>query len=314
MRRPLRYLCLAGVVGAASLGLTACNGSPPAATVGGRVLSVSAFNHQLTQWTADADLVQELNQSAAQSAGQSGGQAQTVVGQGSGTYSTSFVDGVLERNIEVMALEEYLAGRGITPSADQTVAARAYFEADGGPAWFDLAEPVRQLFLDQLLTEAELTPAPSDPSSLASDYSQIQPWAFSSVCVIEADAPDLPAAEGVVSSGQVNGTRVCYDQQQLEAEPAGVQDAIVGLSAPGQISKPVRTSFGYAVFELSSRSSPGLDAGVAQVLTAAQNPPSSLGGIIDGTRIVVNPMYGTWQQGCLVPPGQSAQQACGSQQ
>lgn len=311
----MRVVALAGALGLAAAGMAACDGSPPAIDVGGRVLSVSAFNHQLTEWVADKPLVEQLNESAAGQAAEQGSQAQTVAGAGgSGTYSLSFVDQVLQFNIEVMAVQRYLSAKGKGPTADQLEAARAYEDVNRPQYWDQLAAPLRQLFVDDLADLGALTAPPSSTSSLKSAYTQIEPWVFSSVCVIEADAPDLSTAQSVVSSGQVDGAQVCFDQQALEAQPAALQSAVVGLTKVGQVSKPVKTSFGYQVLQLASRTAPGLDAGVAQVLTAASTTPPVLGTIIETTHISVNSLYGSWTQDCLVPPGSTVQEACGSDQ
>jgi hypothetical protein len=312
-----RLLALTAALATAAVGLSACDGSPPAVTVNGRVITVSALNSQLALWTSDKALVASIDQSAQQNSSQ-GSQPQTVEGAGGkGTYSASFVNQVLGFNIESIALQQYLSRRGEVATPVEVETARAYEETNPNrtPYWDTLATPLQNLFVDFLADEGAATAAPTDLSQVQQQYSSLQSAIFSSVCVLETSTPDLDGAKAVAGSGTVTGAQVCYDQQHLEAQPANVRAAVLGLAKVGQISQPVKTPFGYEVVELKSRNSPPLDAGVAQVLTAASSPPNQvLGTILSSAKVTVNADYGTWASCGLVQPGEDPQQACSSSQ
>ena len=316
-----RSLALASALGIAALGLSACDGSPPAVSVNGQVLTVAGFNSQLAQWTADKTFVASINtQSQQQAAQQGGGQAPTVAGQGldgvKSTISSTFVNQVLTFNIQSIALQQYVDKHGGPATAEEVETSRAINESSRSAYWDTMPEALRDIFINFVANEGVLTAAPSAAATaqLQQQYQSIQPAIFSSVCLIEGASPDLASAGAVVASGTVTGAQVCFDQQQFESQPQAFQAAVLGLTTVGQIAQPLKTSFGYQVLELNSRNSPPLDAGVAQVLTAASTSPQQLSTIFAAATVTVNAAYGTWMQSCLVPPGVSAQQACGQQQ
>lgn len=252
-----RLLALTAVAAAAALGLSACDASPPAVTINGQVITVAALTSQLAQWTGDKALVASFDQQAQQNATQ-GGQAQTVAGQGGpGTYSAAFVNQVLQLNIDVTALHQYVEHHGL-PSPVEVETARAYEESNPAQAsfWDSLPGSLQALFVGFLADQAAITPAPTNLSQLQQQYASLKTAIFSSVCVLEASTRDLSSARAVTASGTVVGAQVCYDQQQLQAQPPGLRSAVLGLTRVGQISQPVRTAFGYEVVELKSRNSP----------------------------------------------------------
>jgi hypothetical protein len=316
VKLPLRSVAVIGALAAASVALSACDGSPYAAVVGGQVITVSYLEHQLTLWSADRALVTDLNQQAAAQAQQSGTAAETVAGQGgSGTYSMAFADQVLSANVEVDAVNQYLAAHHVAVTPAMLITARATQESNPS-LWDPLAEPVKQLFIHFLADEAALTSPPPTLSELDQSYSQVQPWMFSNLCVTEAAFADQAAAQSAVAaaragSAPLGGARVCFDQAQLEAQPAAFQQAVTGLSRVGSVAAPVPTRYGYLVLQLAERDQVPLDDDVARVLLADQSQPSQFGRVVASARVKVNPAYGSWDQGCLAPPGETAAQACG---
>ena len=315
MKRALRFLSLAGALGAASLGLTACDASPYAVKVGGQKLTVNGFNHQLADFTASPAFVQYFNQQAAGSTAAAGGSGgPTVAGAGGqGTYSTAFADFVLNLDIHVYAVHQYVQATGHPATADQMVAARGVLEQQIPQFWDQFPEPIRDLLVQEDADLAALTPPPSDLSTVQPTYEQFAPYIFSQVCLQIVTGPDQASAQRVIDAGIVTGSVSCYDQAQLEAQPAEFQAAVLKLSNDGQISAPLPTSYGFEVLQLVKRTGPGLSTGVAQLLASANNAPST-SKIVTAANVKINPMYGSWYQGCLIPPGESAQQACGQQQ
>jgi hypothetical protein len=302
VRTALRLVSVIGALGAGSLTLTACDASPYAARVGGQVVSVNALNHELAQFSADQAFVRDFDANQAAQAQQSGAGPVTIVGAGGpGTYSSQFVSQVLGVNIEIDAVHQDLAATGQPATPDEAIAARAAQEATGSAFWDQFPLAIRNLLVEQLADEGALTPVPADPTSLQGAYSQIQPYLFSSLCMEEASAFSSAAAQSIVASGNVTGTKVCLSQTDMEQEPAAFQAAARGLTV-GQVSQPIPTSYGFQVLQLVSRSSPGLDPGVERVLAADSGSGPSLQGILTKAHVKVNPRYGTWSGGQVTPP------------
>jgi hypothetical protein len=315
VKRAFRFLSLAAALGAGSLGLTACDASPYAVKVGGQQVTVNGFNHQLAQFTASPAFVQYFNQQAAGSTAAAGGTGgPTVAGAGGqGTYSTAFADFVLNLDIHVYAVHQYVQASAHPATSDQMVAARGVLEEQIPQFWDQFPEPIRELLVQEDADLAALTPVPTDLSAVQSAYQQVAPYIFSQVCLQIATVPDQASAQQTIATGIVPGSVNCYNQTQLEAQPAEFQTAVLKLGTDGQISAPLQTSYGYQVLQLVKRTGPGLSPGVAQLLASANNAPSTTN-IVTAAQVKINPMYGSWFQGCLVPPGESAQQACGQQQ
>lgn len=300
MKRPLRLASLIGALGAGSLLLSACDASPYAAKVNGQVVTVNGLNHQLAAWASNRTWVQQFD--ASNSSAQ-GGSGTSVVGSGGpGTYSSAFVADILGDIVDVTAIRQHLARTGQLPTGDETVASRAVNEYLRAQYWTQFPPEVRDFLVDQLAYEAPLAQVPSDTSSLQGPYKQIQPYLFSSVCVVQTSVASLAQASTIISSGSVHGTTICYDQTALEGQSADFQAAVLKLVSPGQLSAPVKTSYGYQLLQLASRNSPGFDQGVQQVIAAATNQPPAITSILSSAKVEVNPRYGTWSDGQITPP------------
>ena len=300
MRKAFRIVSIAGALGAASLSLTACDASPYAASVNGHVVTVNSLNHQLAAWTSNKAWVQDFN--AASSPAQ-GGDGTTVAGTGgAGTYNSKFVAEVLATVIETEAVHQRLTATGRLPGQDEVVASRAVNEYVRGQYWDQFPQEVRDFFVERLADWGALTQAPSDPSSLQGPYSEIQPYLFSSVCLIQASVPTQQEAAAMIFAKKANGAEVCFDQISLERQSPAYQSAVRGLVKIGDMSSALKTSFGYQVLQLTKRVAPGLSLGVQQVITAAETPPSEVTSIVSSARVRVNPRYGTWSNGQVSPP------------
>lgn len=300
MRRPFRLVALLAAVAAGSLTVTACDASPYAASVDGQVITVNSLNHQLTAWASNRVWVQQFD--AGNSTSQ-GGSGTTVVGSGGpGTYSSAFVADILGDIIDVSAIQHRLAAEAKLPTADEIVASRAVNEYLRSQYWTQFPPSLRAFLVDQLAYEAPLATVPVDPTSLAGPYSQIQPYLFSSVCVDQTAVFSSSAASAVIASGTVHGSKVCYDQVGLEGQSPAFQAEVLKLTSAGQLSSPIRTAYGYQVLQLVSRSTPGFDSGVQQVLAAATSQPAAINGILAAAKVKINPKYGTWSNGQVTPP------------
>lgn len=301
--KPLRLISIAGALCAASLGLSACDASPYAATVDGHVITVNSLNHVLASWASNRAWVQGFD--AANSPSQ-GGNGTTVVGTGgNGTYNSKFVALILGTMVEVYAVRQHLAASGNLPSADEVVASRAVNEYLRGQYWYQFPQQVRDFFVERLADWGALTTPPLVASSLQGPYNDIQPYLFSKVCVAEASAFSSAQAQAIIASKTVKGTQVCFDQKQLEAQPQAFQSAVRNLTTVGDISSAIKTSYGFQVLQLTRRDTPGFSAAVQRVILAAETPPSSLNGILGSAHVKVNPRYGTWANGQVAPPQQT---------
>lgn len=300
MRIPLRFLSLIGALGAGSVVLTACDVSPYAAAVNGHQITVNSLNHELAAFTSNAQFVEGFNSSNSSS---QGGNGTTVAGSGGdGTYSSTFVAQVLGALITSDAVHQHLTSTGNLATQDELVASTAVNEYLRSAYWNQFSPEIRAFFVDTLADQAVLTPVPSDTSSLQTPYSDIQPFLFSNVCVTQASAFDQAQAQQIIASKSVTGADVCYNQAQLESQTPAYQSAVRNLVNVGDISSAIKTSYGYQILQLTRRDTPGLSPGVQRVITAAEQPPSTINTIVGAAHVKVNPQYGTWANGQVSPP------------
>lgn len=298
--RTFRYLSLIGALAAGAAALSACDASPYAASVDGQVISVNSLNHQLASFTSNAQFVQGFN--ASNSAGQ-GGDGTTVAGTGGdGTYSSSFVAQVLGALIATDAVHHHLSAAGTLPTPDEMVASTAVNEYLRSAYWQQFSQGVKRFFIETLADQAVLAQVPADTSTLVTPYQDIQPYLFSNVCVSQASAFNSAQAQQIIASKNVTGAVVCYDQSQLEAQPAAFQTAVRSLVNVGDISSAIKTSYGYQILQLTRRDTPGPTQGVLRVIVAAEQPPAAIGGIVGRAHVKINPQYGKWSNGQVTPP------------
>jgi len=302
VRNPTRILGALGVVLAASVSLTACDTSPFAAKVDSAVITQSSVNDQLNgyasnkAWVASVDFQNTVAQ---------GGNGATVEGSGGpGTFDSAFSAHVLTEMIIASAIQQHLAATGNQPETDTQVAARAYREASE-VTWTSFPASLRQSMSDELAEESALVPVPASSSTLQKAYEQYQPYLFYRVCLQEASAFTADQARTLAGSGSFTGAQLCYDQAGLETQGTALFRSVVKLS-PGDVSAPIKTSYGYEVVKLVSRAGPALTPGVARVLgvvTGTANP-AELQKVVAGASVKVNPAYGTWSSTnfAVLPP------------
>ncbi len=192
---------------------------------------------------------------------------------------------------------------GQLPTADEEVASRAVNEFLRASYWAEFSQPLRQFLVSQLAEQAPLTKVSTDAATLKSAYSQIQPYLYSSICMTTASAFSQAQAQSLASGGTLTGAHICLSQAEMEDQPAALRNAVQKLTV-GQTSAPIRTSYGYQVVKLESRSSPGFSVGVQRVLTVAtaSTVPPAVSALIDSAQVKVNPAYGTWAKGRITTP------------
>lgn len=301
MKRLLGSIALTGALAAGSLGLSACDASPYAASVNGQTISQLSLNHQLQEWSANRTWVASFDSANSQ---QNGGTGTTVAGTGgSGTYSSTFAADILDNIVQVTLIHQHLAATHNLPTADEVVTSRAVNEFLRSDYWDEFSPSLRQFLVEQLAEQAPLTRISSDTATLKSAYSQIKPYLFSQVCVVEASAFNQSDAQQLASSGNLQGAKVCYDQADFENQPRDFQTAVSKLNV-GQTAQPIHTSYGYQVVQLASRQSPGFTPGVQRVLSVAtaSSVPPTVTKLIDSAHVKVNPAYGTWSHGRITTP------------
>ncbi len=299
-RRRLRAAVLASGALVAAVGLSACNGSPYAATVNGQVVSVAALNHQLAEWTSNAAYVSDVDN--ANSTAQGGSGVGVLGAGGPGTYSSAFVANILGYNVNFDILAQHLAATHQLPGQDILEAARAVNESQAS-YWSGFPASLRSFLVDDLAYEAALVPSSASTSALKSSYTKVEPYLFSQLCLRQATATTLSEAKSLASGGFV-GSVSCYDQAGVEAQSSAWQAAALKLAANGDVSAPVKTAYGYAVLERVSKTSPGRTPGVDRVLSLlnAQSEPSQLTAVANSAHVKVNPAYGSWSNGQITPP------------
>jgi hypothetical protein len=300
LRRTFRLTFVAAAVAAGALGLTGCDASPYAATVNGQVITVNALNHQLAMWASNKTWVQGFNQGNAQSAG---GDGTTVAGAGgTGTYNSKFVSAILNLNVDAIAVHQHLVATGNLPTSDEVIASRAVNEYLRSQFWTEFPPQLRDFLVQQLADQGALAKVPADTSQLQGPYSQIQPFLFSRICLVQASAFSAADAQAIITSGTVNGAQTCYDQAAPEDQSPQFRSAVQKLTNPGDISSAVQTSYGFVVLKLVSRDTPGFSPGVQRVLVAATSQVPAVNDIVSKAHVTVNPAYGSWSNGQVSPP------------
>jgi hypothetical protein len=119
-----RLLTLSVIVLAAGLLTTACNVTPPAATINGATISVSALNDQLRSFNSTQVghclLTAETGQTS---------QFQTQGAGGPGTYDMAFTDSILENSVGNELAFQLAASKGLSVSASDLKTAQQNFVA-----------------------------------------------------------------------------------------------------------------------------------------------------------------------------------------
>ena len=106
------------VVLAAGLAVSACNVVPYAASANGTTISVDQLNGELhtLQSTAAGACLEEIESPTATAPGQGAG--------GSGTYSMTYADAVLDGQLADLLADQYASSKGITVTSSDLATAR----------------------------------------------------------------------------------------------------------------------------------------------------------------------------------------------
>jgi hypothetical protein len=280
---------------AGCLSLTACDASPYAVSVNGHVIKEITLNQDLKEFASNSAFVSDFQQPNS-----STGATYTVAGAGGkGTYSSEFVSYVLSQLILASVIQQHLQTTNTLPDPGMVVAARG-ISLSAGALWTGFPLALRDFLTTERADFSAMIPASSVASAISADqsdveqaYTQSEPFIFAELCVLQASAFSASQAQTVVADGVANGANICYDQAQLEAQPASYQTAVTGLTK-GQVSQPIKTNYGFEVVKLISKQTPGYSLDVQRTLVAAIQGPPNLGTLLTAAHVKVNPAYGTW--------------------
>jgi hypothetical protein len=296
-RLPSALAGLAALV-ALSLTATACDTSPYAAKVNSQVIRQTALNAELREWAGNTAYVSAFN-----SANTSSGL--TVAGDAPGTYSTTWVAGILTEMIDANVVRQRVVATDQPPSNASQAAARSVNQISQ-VGWDSFSRAFRDVLVQRLAEEAVLTPPSVAHSTLLAAYNQYKQYFFVEFCLRQASAFSASQAASIAAEGVPNGVLACYDQVLFEAQTAAFQNAVLPLTV-GKVSAPIRTSYGYQVVKMVTRQdqpfSPDLERVVSLAIMSGQGSANPvLSTLIAKASVHVNPAYGTWSSAQVAPP------------
>ena len=322
-------------------------GDPGALEVGDTRLLVSELNDEMDYFVA--------NPSAAQSLLGVDVSLIATGGQGADAQRRQLAVGVLNVHAYAALLSSAAADRGVVPGAEdeagaaQTLASLNTAAVPPPPSLQAVIEVLvaNQLALTRAL-EAEQAPVTDEDVRAAydaavADASRFEGYSCSShilvafgatgaeptpdedaaaLASIEAVAARLDAGEDFATvaaevsddpgSGARGGDLGCNFPGTFVPEFEAALDAL----APGELSAPVRTEFGYHIIRLDSRGVPPFDKVSEQIRSELESNQTDVRQQLTqlltekaaDTEVIVNPRYGTWDaaQVAVVPPSGAA--------
>ncbi len=303
MKRLLQPLLAIAALGAVSVAATGCDASPYAVTVNSQVIKQAGLYSELRAWSDNRTYVQAFD--AAESAS-NGGSGVTVAGDTPSSFNTTWVASIMSGMVAATAVDQRAAATGRIPLSGLQTAARSVSEIDHSGYWEQFSQAFRDVLTTRLATQAAITPASTPAATLRSLYNQYRTYFFTQVCVVQASAFSLAAAQAIAAAGVPNGTQLCYNQRQFEQQPVAFQTSVRGL-AVGSISPPLKTSYGYQVVQVLSRNVQTYGPDIERTLSVAYVTASGasdpvLSGVLSSAKVRVNPAYGTWHTNQVVPP------------
>lgn len=276
--------------------LTSCTTAPDAASVSGHAVSQSALDAELSQISSNHGYIAAVSSPSA-----------PVSGVSAGTYDTRWTAFVLTNLITATAVHADLARTGRLPGPAEVAAATAVEAIDYAALWRSFPGAYRSTLVQRAADLAMLSVPPVPAAELTAVYKRyLQSW-FTSLCVrtVSFPAGAKAAADALVaridsagnaSSSSDGGSVTCYSATELPSQPAPEVAAVSGLPA-GKAAAPVRASYGWVVYAVTSRSAIPDDAvlrrAIAVALTASQVDPA-VEAILAHAVVHVDPAYGTW--------------------
>lgn len=299
---------------ACTLVASACDTSPVAVTVNSQQIKQTRVNADLSAYSGNAAFVKAYE---SQSSGGS-----TIQGVSPGTFSSTFVSGVLNSLISATALHQYLAAHHNLPGPRQVAAARAWVSAIQSDYWLGFPPSFRNQLADDFADQSQFVKVSLKESELKQAVNQASGYLFTLVCVRQVGftvgAPDgkpdfsasLAEAKAATAGGKSlqGGAVTCYSPTQLEAQGNPFYSEVVQAHV-GKPVAPHRTAFGYQVMEVTDRNQLPFNEAMKKVtsLVAEQETGGTASTleqkVITSARIWLNPEYGTWdaQRGVTRP-------------
>jgi hypothetical protein len=327
-----RFLVGAAAAAVCALVASGCDTSPVAVSVNSQQIKQTAINADLRAYAENPAFVKAYDSQTSSS----GGASPTVAGVAKGTYSSSFVAGVVNSEVETTALHQYLAAHNNLPSAELVADARAWQSYLDSPYWLGFSASFRAQLAQETAEESQFTPVSTKTSALQGAAKQAEAYLYSYACVRQvafsvndADgnvdyAASLAAAHKALAASPTlsGGALTCYTPVKLEGQGQSFYNTVLHLKV-GTATAPQKTAFGYQVVELFSRTPLPLDADMKRVISliAAEENGSSATkleqNILTSAKVHLNPQYGTWdpQHGVTpvtLPPSVSTAAAAGS--
>lgn len=297
--KPLtKTFAAAALLAAVSLTAAGCDTSPYAAKVNFHTIRQTELNAELGSWAANKQYVAAFDSA-------NGSSGVNVAGFAPGTYNSGWVASILNNVVVANLISQRLQKLHQVPDQATFQAARAVSEISQ-IGWTSFSPSFRDTLTARLAEDATLTPTSVDTPTLQRVYQQYMQYFFSDVCVLQAAAFTLAQAQQLSDSGSPGGSQVCYNQAQLENQPADFRQAVMSLDVY-KTSQPIKTRFGYQVVEVVSRSvidfTPQAQRTISVAIINAQGAPNPVvQGLLVSARVKINPEYGTWTQGQVTPP------------
>jgi parvulin-like peptidyl-prolyl isomerase len=300
VKTPARLFSAAALLAVITLTASACDTSPYAAVANGQVIKQTTLNAELSNWAGNKEYVAAFDQANAQAQ-----PPVTVAGFGPGTYNSEWVASILNNMITAKLIRQGLRAQRQVADLQTIQAARAVSEISQ-IGWTSFTPAFRNVLTLRLAEAATITPPSVDSATLQQVYQQYKAYFFSEVCVLQAAAFSLEQAQQLSASGNPGGSEVCYNQAQFDSQPAEFRQAVMQLGV-GQVSQPIKTSYGYQVLKVTSRNdigfTPQLQRTISVAIVNAQGAPNqTVQGLLTSARVKVNPEYGSWTRGQVVPP------------
>jgi hypothetical protein len=240
-----------------------------------------------------------------------------VAGAGTGSYNIKWAAAILTQMVLATAAHQHLDRIHQSPSAGQYAATQAVDSIlYGAGAWSAFSAAFRTTLVNQDADLALVEPDMVTTAELKSVETAYPTELYSNVCVRTVAVSvngangrvDFPAsltqAKAVASQIEAApatatpGALTCYTAAELQDQSLSFVLGILELKT-GTAAAPQKTADGYTVTAVTSRTVLPADNALSRAFTVALNQNQGaatkvLSGLLRGTRVKVNPAYGTW--------------------
>ena len=337
MTRLTRTLSLVALVLALLLGACGDGGitTPAAAEVNGKTISGAALEAELDAIRGNAQYMEFLSS-----------QGNAVTGAGPGTFSADFVRRVLTRQIFLELVHQEFVRRKLEVTERDRDQVRRDVEAEvGGPSVFEgFPTAYQDTLIDRsaevAVLQLNLSDTDVDDAAMRAFYDE-NPELFVETCsshilfAVIDDAGEVATEQTEAQAGellaQARAAKARLDAGEdfaaLAAElskdasnkdeggdlgcgPAGrfvpEFETAMEATAPGQVSEPVQTQFGYHLIRVSSRGAKPFEEVTEEIRQrllgeASQGFGMFLSEAVTSAKIDVNPRYGTFSKNAQSP-------------